>query len=204
MKVSLFSASVKITSSRGGPPKLKGSIVLGSSEGGAGDVGRRLLRDLTEAFLDSDERQGRAASPPALPRSKREVFEQRETCQRGMQQKLRNALALDTIEAFYNDDGDAKIRRLEGTGNPNAPPCKSCGVRPAVPMGAVDAAFARESFRRARMAAAAAYAFATTRVIQTQRNRSRLCVCDREAWDRAIAEFERVGRGVWRRFGLDP
>jgi hypothetical protein len=66
------------------------------------------------------------------------------------------------------------------------------------------AAYVRDAFRKARMPAAMAYAFATTRVIVTQKNRSRLCSCDVVAWDVAVRTFQRYGRETWRRFGLAP
>lgn len=144
-------------------------------------------------------------TPPApMPHSRREVLEQRDQSQRGMQQNLRNALALDTIEAFYDDKGDGPIRRLKGTGDPEFPPCQACGVGRALPMESADAGYVRAAFRKARMPAAMAYAFATTRVIVTQKNRHRLCSCDVVAWDVALGFFERHGRETWRRFGLDP
>lgn len=143
-------------------------------------------------------------APPPMPHSRREVFEQREASQRGMQQNLRNALALDTIEAFYDDKSDGPIRRLQGISDPEFPPCQACGISQALPMDQSDAAYVRAAFRKARMPAAMAYAFATTRVIVTQKNRHRLCGCDVVAWDRAIAFFKQAGRQAWRRFGLDP
>lgn len=217
-KFSIFSAELTITGRPGERPKLRGSLEMrvGSLRGrerelverglAALDARRRAVGMRPQPEIEEMARElGRApAAPPAMPHSRREVFEQREASQRGMQQKLRNALALDTIEAFYDDTGTGKIQRLDGTGDPERPPCQACGVRPALPMDPGDAAFVRAAFRKARMPPAMAYAFAATRVIVTQKNRHRLCSCDVVAWDVAIGTFQKMGRGVWRRFGLDP
>ena len=199
-QLSISSASLQFTTtSRGGTPKLRGSIVLGGTSDGSTDLGRRLLQNVIEGFTQA------AAAPtpaPALPRSRREVFEARTTRQAGAQQTLRNALALDTIEAFYDDKSDGPIRRLTGTGDPSAPLCPHCRVARALPMNASDAGFVRAAFRKAKMPAAMAYAFATTRVIVTEKNRRRLCSCDVAAWQRAIAHFQNAGAAAWRAFGV--
>lgn len=195
----IFSAEVTIRSSGKGPPKVRGSIVLGGTT--PNDGARRLFRSVLENF---EQERLAPPAPPPLPRSRREVLEQRDRSQEGLQQGLRNALAIDTIGAFYDDNGTSEIRRLAGTGDPTRPPCNACKVRPAVPMTRNDAEYVRATFRKARMPQAMAYAFATTRVIVTHKNESRLCECDRLAWQRAIDEFGRLGRTAWRRFGLLP
>lgn len=199
MKMRIFSAEVTIRRSSKGPPRLRGSIVLGGTT--PNDGARRLFQSVLASF---DQEAAAPPAPAPLPRSRREVLEQRDQRQEGLQQNLRNALAIDTIGAFYDDNGTGEIRRLEGTGDPTRPPCPSCKIRPAVPMTRTDAEYVRATFRRARMPQPMAYAFATTRVILTQKNQARLCECDRLAWQRAIDEFGRLGRTAWRRFGLSP
>ena len=214
-KLSIFSAEIVITGRLGEAPKVRASVQASARRyldrmkarplrHDLEDLARSAMpigRFLKEALGGGDEPP---PAPPAMPHSRREVFEQREQSQRGMQKTLRNALALDTIEAFYDDKSDGPIRRLKGTGDPEAPPCSACGVSRALPMDQEAAAYVREAFRKARMPAAMAYAFATTRVIVTQKNRSRLCSCDVVAWDVAVRTFQRYGRETWRRFGLAP
>ena len=218
-KLAIFSVDIRITGAGEGARTVRGSVNLRAREYLERMKRRPPPRSLAQ-FIEAAEaglrprevellHRLRPEAPPApaplpMPHSRREVFEQREASQRGMQQNLRNALALDTIEAFYDDKSDGPIRRLKGTGNPEFAPCPACGVSRALPMDQADAAYVLQAFRRARMPAAMAYAFATTRVIVTQKNRHRLCGCDVVAWDSAIAFFKRTGRVAWRRFGLDP
>lgn len=209
MKFRMVSAELTITSSGKGPPKVRGRVELSrrspasSIATAAQTMGAFLAAALRPTTDDAIDREARAiGAPPALPQSRRDVRDQRDRAQRGMQRRLRESLALDTIEAFYDDTSNGKIRRLEGTGDPHSMRCAACGIRPAVPMDAVDAEFVRAAFRRARMPQAMAYAFATTRIILTQKNAHRLCQCDRMAWNHAIADFQRDPRGAWRRLGV--